>query len=482
MTPEPAVIWEPTPKQAEFLTADEDEVLLGGAAGGGKTDCLIVDAMGLQHKAIYQPEYRALLLRRSYPELKEVLDRTKVLYPDVVPGAVFNQKDSDWRFPSGARIEFSYLDNDTDVMKYQSRQFQWLGWEELAQWGSEFPYEYMLSRLRAPVRFPIPLFVRSTCNPDGPGARWIAARFGINPDGSSSRVEMEVNGRIWRRRFIAARLEDNPHLAGTGYREKLMMLPEVTRRALLDGRWDEPPIAAAIYANEMMQMADEGRIRPLPYDPRLPVHTCWDLGWNDAMTVIMVQKPLPNVLNVINYLEDSQKTYAEYIRDLNGLGYLWGTDWLPHDGANKDPKSGMSAQQVLRMLGRRQVRLMGRSDVEAGIKQARMMFPRAYIDNTARKRLTGYLGAARLIECLRHYRRVVPKSTNEPASPLHDQFSHGSDAWRGLAQIADQIRNEGDEAPMPRVEAWSNPIEGMGLLGALAGVCLMLAHVTGVLA
>ncbi len=64
-------------------------------------------------------------------------------------------------------------------------------------------------------------------------------------------------------------------------------------------------MAGAIYAREVLQMVEENRIRPVPYDPRLPVHRIWDLGWNDAMSIIMVQKPAPSTLNIINYLEDS---------------------------------------------------------------------------------------------------------------------------------------------------------------------------------
>ena len=233
-----------------------------------------------------------------------------------------------------------------------------------------------------------------------------------------------------------------------------------------DNIWEGKPrtvVAGAIYAREIMEMIEEQRIRPTPYDPRLPVHTVWDLGWNDAMSIIMVQKPTPSTLNVINYLEDSFKTYAEYIADLNALRYVWGTDWLPHDGASKDPKTGQSAQQVLAGLGRK-VKVIGRGDVEAGIRSARMMFPRCYIDNTTRKRASGHLGAARLIDCLKRYARNVPTTTGEPSTPLHDQYSHAADAWRGLAMIVDQIRNDGDIViePMP---AFHNTEPSMGVLG-----------------
>ena len=126
MADAPTVVWQPTPRQAEFLAASEDEVLYGGSAGGGKTDALVIDALGAQHRAVEQPEYRGLLLRRTYAELKEVVDRTQAIYPRVYPGSRYVEPD--WRFPSGARLEFGYLDRDTDVFRYQSRQFQWIGW------------------------------------------------------------------------------------------------------------------------------------------------------------------------------------------------------------------------------------------------------------------------------------------------------------------------------------------------------------------
>lgn len=224
-------------------------------------------------------------------------------------------------------------------------------------------------------------------------------------------------------------------------------------------------VAGAIYAREMGAMAMEGRIRAVPYDPRLPVHTIWDLGWADSMAIIMIQKPIPTSVNVINYLEDSHLTYAEYVADLDALGYRWGTDWLPHDAANTSPQTGDSVVMALRKLGRRSVKVIDRNDVELGIREARMMFPRVYMDNSKRARPTGYLGGARLIECLQNYRRNIPRTTNEPAQPMHDQFSHGADAWRGLAMIVDQIRNEADAPRPPPIPVRRSTVRGAGWLG-----------------
>lgn len=222
-------------------------------------------------------------------------------------------------------------------------------------------------------------------------------------------------------------------------------------------------VAGAVYAREVTAMMEERRIRPMPYDPRLPVHRIWDLGWNDAMSIVMVQKPTPSTLVVVNYLEDSFKRYDELIGEMRELRYNWGTDWLPHDAVNSHPTSGTNAVKMLRGLGCR-VKLIPRSDVESRIKASRMMFPRVYIDDTERARPTGFLGGLRLVDCLKRYKRNIPKSTDEPSTPVHDQYSHAADAFGGLAEIVDQIRNEGT-GPTEKLPGYSNPVQGMGLLG-----------------
>lgn len=226
-------------------------------------------------------------------------------------------------------------------------------------------------------------------------------------------------------------------------------------------------VAGAIYAKEVGAMSVEGRLRAIPYDPRLPVHTVWDLGWNDKMVVLMVQKPIPAVVNIINYYEDNHRRYDEVLDELDRLRYRWGTEWLPHDGDHKNPQTGKSAKQVLQSLGRRDVKVLGRNNVEDGIRQVRMMLPRTYIDDSTRKTFhgTGFMGGARLIECLRRYRRNVPRTTGEPATPVHDEFSHGADAIRGLAAIVDKLTGEFQRASGPRLPAYQAADPGMGMLG-----------------
>ena len=189
-------------------------------------------------------------------------------------------------------------------------------------------------------------------------------------------------------------------------------------------------VDGAIYADEVTKLVNDGRYRPCPYDPMLDVHTVWDLGWNDKMSVICAQR-LGAEVRIINYLEDSHRTLADYVQDLNSLGYRFGTDFLPHDGAAKDFKTGQSAQELLQKLGRR-VQIIPKADVEQGLKAVRMALPRFYIDSDK---------AQRLLECLKRYRRMIPSTTGEPSGPLHDEFSHGADCIRYLAQSADKMSN-----------------------------------------
>lgn len=231
-------------------------------------------------------------------------------------------------------------------------------------------------------------------------------------------------------------------------------------------------IVGAIYANEVMASIDARRFSRVPYDPRFPVHTFWDLGWNDQMTIIMVQKVAPSVLNVVNYYEDNFRTYADVVGELDKLPYRWGQDNLPHDGGQRDPKSGSSAEMVLRRLGRRLVKVWSRHDPEEGIRQARMVFPRVYVDDSVRTlRDGGYLGGGRLIECLRKYKRHVPRATPsnpepEPNRPEHDEYSHGADAWRLMCVMADKIVNPEElrEMSTPRLPGYQFDLE-TGVLG-----------------
>jgi phage terminase large subunit len=203
--------------------------------------------------------------------------------------------------------------------------------------------------------------------------------------------------------------------------------------------WNGVPravVAGAIYYREISQMLADERVRNVPYDPRLKVHTVWDLGWNDAMTITFCQR-LGGEMRIIDYIEDSHKTYAEYVAEINKRPWLWGHDWLPHDGEARNAQTGKSAKETLQALGRHPS-IVPNLDIETGIKAVRMLFPRLYMDKTK---------CTPLLNRLKRYRRVIPTTTNEPGAPRHDENSHGADNVRYLAVIADRMSND-DRKPI----------------------------------
>jgi hypothetical protein len=130
--------------QTDFLAADEKDVLYGGAAGGGKSYAMLVDPLRYAHKKAH----RALILRRSMPELREMIDKSRELYPQAFPGAKFREVEKLWNFPSGAKIEFGFLERDADVYRYQGQAYSWIGFDEITHLPTEFSWNYLASRLR----------------------------------------------------------------------------------------------------------------------------------------------------------------------------------------------------------------------------------------------------------------------------------------------------------------------------------------------
>ncbi len=221
----------PHPKQAEFLAVQTLEALYGGAAGGGKSDALLMAALQFVHI----PGYSALLLRRTFADLAKpdaLIPRSKEWLKET--DAKWNDQQKQWTFPSGATLSFGYLEHEDDKYHYQGAAYQFIGWDELTQF-TETQYTYLFSRCRRPSDLSpnadlatVPLRIRSASNPGGVGHDWVKQRFSIDHSG----------GHDANRPFVPARLEDNPSLDAVTYEVSLSALDVVTRSQLRYGDWD----------------------------------------------------------------------------------------------------------------------------------------------------------------------------------------------------------------------------------------------------
>ena len=235
--------------QTDFLAAGEREVLYGGSAGGGKSYAMLADPL----RYMGHPDFSGLLLRHTTEELRELIFKSQEMYPKIWKGIKWSERKMQWTAPSGARLWMSYLDKEDDVLRYQGLAFSWIGFDELTQWPTPFAWNYMRSRLRSTAP-DLPVYMRATTNPGGRGHHWVKKMFidPAAPDKSFNATDIDTGETLrypsghkkagkplFKRRFIPARLKDNPYLATQGdYEAMLLSLPEQQRRQLLDGDWD----------------------------------------------------------------------------------------------------------------------------------------------------------------------------------------------------------------------------------------------------
>lgn len=227
----------PHPPQREFLKLDCLEALYGGAAGGGKSDALLMAA--LQYVDV--PNYSAILFRRVSPDLHGadgLVPRSKEWLFPVIGHSAWNGERMVWTFPSGATLRFGHAQYEDDVLKFQGHAYQFIGFDELTHF-TERQYRYLFSRLRklsTGTGAVVPLRMRGASNPGGPGHDWVKKRFVTKERDLLDPADTEevVNART----FVPARLADNPSIDQESYRASLAALEPEERAQLLDGDWD----------------------------------------------------------------------------------------------------------------------------------------------------------------------------------------------------------------------------------------------------
>jgi phage terminase large subunit len=343
---------------------------------------------------------------------KSIRDSVKRLLDDQIQelglGSHYQSLETEIRGKNGTEIIFTGLSNQTadSVKSYEGVSRVWI---EEGQTVSKKSWDILIPTIRKEGSE-----IWVTFNPDLDTDETYR-RFVTSPPHDSY-----VNHVNW---------SENPWFPDVLEKERQHCL--LTNKDEYDNIWEgktKAAVSGAIYARELEAATIAGRIREVPHDPACPVHCILDLGWNDAMTVIMVQK-VASELRVIDYIEESFKTLDWYVGEVRRRYNLIGEWWLPHDGEHKDYKTGKSAKELMEGYGC-VVQINPRLSIEEGIKHVRMTFPRIYFDKTK---------TARLVECIKRYRRSINSQTQEPGGPVHDEFSHGNDALRYLAMCADQL-------------------------------------------
>lgn len=391
--------------------------VIHGGRGSGKSWAV---ARALLISGVARP-LRILCTREIQDSIKDSVHR---LLSDQIQamglGAHYTVTLQEIRGSNGTLFVFSGLASHT-VESIKSFEGVDLAWCEEAQSISKRSWDVLLPTIRKP------------------GSEvWMTLNPLLETDETYSRFVADAPSSAWVRRV---NWRDNPW-----FPEVLDHERKETQRRDPDNYgniWEGDPLRVAegaIYRHEVDAMYSSNRVRLVPHDPILKVHTVWDLGWNDAMAIGMFQRSA-SALSCIGYIEDSHHTVDWYVRELEKhKDYRWGKDFIPHDGRSRDHNSGKSTEDILRSMGR-VPEVLPPLSVEEGIKAARMVFPRLYADSEK---------CARLMECLKRYRRVVSK-VGESMQPLHDEYSHGADMFR-YASLSVNMMHNWDEDVTEKLE------------------------------
>jgi hypothetical protein len=441
--------WKPTDTQFIFLQAvasgEYYEVLYGGARGGGKTDGGIMSLLyDKEH-----PLYRALVIRRNADDLRDWTDRAERWYL----GQGFTRAGTPPEFVHkiGSKIRTGHLKDEKAYTKYQGHEYHKMLIEELTQVPREENYLKLIASCRSTVPELKPCII-ANCNPDGPGFAWVRKRFNITGVPYKPVVTIDkVTGL--KRIFIPSRLSDNPYLSkDPSYRAFLDGLPDGLREAWRDGSWEDPIIQGAYYAKEIEQAKREDRLKLVPHNPSLLVHTVWDLGIDDSMTVGFYQRTSTDI-RLIDYYENEGEGldhYAALLRQKTlDSKYRFGKHFAPFDIRKREISTGLTVQQTAKKLGIdfEKVPMIGIAD---GVIKVRLMFPRLYISEPK---------CEQALVAFRNYRKVWDdKLLKYKDEPLHDWASHAADMLRYTALVEHKMTND-EDVYIPQVEEATNPAE-----------------------
>lgn len=445
-------VWKPHPgQQIRFLSSSAFEALFGGAAGPGKTDCLLVESL----RQIEHPRYNAILFRRTFNRLEGaegLIARSERWFPTY--GGRYNSQKHVWKFPSGSRIYFGHMQHEWDKQQYQGAEFAYIGFDELTEF-EESQYMYLFTRSRVPAGSGLRAYVRAATNPGNDGHEWVKRRF-ITADIVNKlkwfALLNEVDTVVERghsdalsRAFYPALLADNPS-ADPEYRRRILLNPDpVERERLLSGDWDITSSAGRVYPNWSYEnISTEAEYRP-----------GWDVYWgvddgyaegrgpgsesyHPRVILLGQYTPLGGLYIFAEYYRTGESSYEKSIHE--GLSMPVGLPdnydpktWRPQPGAYPEPDTASidsSAAMFKGALKEMDIYTVGATHpVSEGIKNLR----RLICDGNGVRLLKVHPRCKNLIREIAAYRQAGTgvAQIGEPKPLKVDD--HGPDALRYMA-------------------------------------------------
>lgn len=408
------------PDALGFLFDPSRYKFIRGGRGSGKSwgvaRALLIQAAQKPHRVLCAREVQVSIKQSVHQLLKDQIEALGLM-------SFFEVLETEIRGQNGSRFYFRGLSDQTaeSIKSFEGATRVWL---EEGQTISARSWQILTPTIRAPGSE-----IWVTYNPQLDSDE-THQRAVIRPHPETISVEMNWRDNPW---FPAELETERIHAKAT--------MSDAEYLHIWEGKC-RPAVSGAIYFDQMAQA--EGRIGNVPHDGTIKTHAVWDLGFNDAMSIILAQRVASEV-RIVHYIEGNQRTLPDYSAELksltlDGQPINWGHFYLPHDGFARRHQTGQSDADVLQGLGWN-VLPVPNMEVESGINRARELFPRLWFNKDR---------AGRLIECLKRYRRAINQSTNEPGRPVHDEYSHGADAFRYLALVAGDMSNSNYSGPIRR--------------------------------
>lgn len=335
----PWIPHQPFARQSAFLALDDKEAMYGGAAGGGKSDALLMAA--LMYMDV--PGYNAILFRKTYRDLNlpEAIMSRSHEWLQGTP-ASWDGADYRWTFPSGATLSFGYLNHDKDKFRYQSAAFQFVGFDELTQFPFDH-YSYLFSRMRRLVGVDIPIRMRGGTNPGGVGNDWVYERFVVDKS----------------RPFVPALLTDNPHIDQEEYRKSLAELDDTTRKQLEQGLWVTDPAGKPFLSDwwrgQNRYIFDERKHDETPVGRWISWDTALEDKDTSAYSAAVVGEVQPDYRIKIRDVYRDKILFPDLPEAMAELFYKWNRDDLLRGVVIEGAASGKPAIQTLRVSSDRRL-------------------------------------------------------------------------------------------------------------------------------